>query len=396
MNFEKKTNMYRSFMIVLVTVMITFIVTSLFFYNYFLKTDNGVLKTVTKYETSDLDTKMNLLKLYVDKYYLNDVNDEKMKENALKGYISGLGDEYTEYLTEDEYDSLMIDVNGDYVGIGVYITEDRYGNAVILLPIKGSPAEEAGLKSGDIIVKVDGEDCSEMELTVLSNKIKGEEGTKVDLEIKRDEETINKTIIRRTVILNEIESEVINNDIGYIKMVSFNDGSAEEFKKHLEDVLSKNVNSLIIDLRDNGGGVVTEVTDIAEFFIEKDKTIMIEKDKTNNKNEIKSETDPIVNSKIKICVLINENSASATEMLVGALKDNNIAKVIGKKSYGKGVMQEVVPVSFGGALKVTIKEFLTPNGSTINKKGIEPDIEVENKSKTNEDEQLQKAIELLK
>ena len=318
-------------------------------------------------------------------------SDEELTESAIKGYVEGLKDEYTEYLTKDEYDELMVSVNGNYVGIGIYMTQDRYENIVVLLPIEGSPAAEAGLKTGDIITKVNGEECVGKDLSTISNKIKGEEGTTVELEILRENETFTKTIERRTVQVNPMESEILENNIGYIRLMGFDENCHEEFEKKVDELISKGAKSLIIDLRDNGGGVVDEATDITELFLPKDKTIMIERTKKEGEQITKSEKDAKYN--MKVVILTNENSASASEIFVGAMKDNGVAKIVGTKTYGKGVMQELAPLKSGGALKITIEEFKTPNGNTINKKGIDPDIEVEDDKKTELDEQLQKAIE---
>ena len=397
MNFEKKNYIYKMVMLVTITVLITFLITAIGMYNFFIKTENGLVKTMVTTETTKLDTKIQLIRTYLDKFYLGEIEDEEaLIESAVKGYVDGIGDEYTEYLTKEEYEELMVDVNGNYVGIGVYMVQDRYDNIVILLPIKDSPAEKAGLKSGDIITKVNGEDCTGMDLRLVSNMVKGEEGTTVDLEILRENEIINKTIERKKIKINHINSEILENNIGYIQILAFDSGCSEEFETKLKELLDKNIKSLIIDLRYNGGGIVTEAINISELFLPKDKKIMIQVDKTGKEEVINSKEEPVVNSNLDIIVLANENSASASEIFIGALKDNNIAKVVGTKTYGKGVMQEVTPLQSGGALKLTIEEFLTPNGDKINKKGIEPDIEVKENEDTEVDEQLQKAIETLK
>lgn len=396
MNFEKKNNIYRMIMAILVTAIITFIATSVLLYNYYFKTENGLVKTLVTTETSNLDTKVQLIKEYIDEFYLGEINEEDMIESAVKGYVAGLGDEYTEYLTKDEYEELMIDVNGDYVGIGIYMTQDRDGNVIVLLPIEGSPAEEAGLKTGDIITKVNGEDCIGMDLSLVANKVKGKEGTTVDIEIQREDEIINKTITRKTVEIRTVENEILDNSIGYIEILSFDNDCSDKIEIILNEYINGGIKSIIIDLRDNGGGVVSEATDMADLFLAKDSNIMIEIDKEGKAKTTKAEKDPVINSDIKIVVLTNENTASASEILVGALKDNNIAQVVGTTTFGKGVMQELVPVSSGGALKLTIKEFCTPNGNKINKEGIKPDIEIEDNIETEADEQLQKAIEICK
>ena len=396
MDFDKKNNIYKIVMTVLVTAIITFIATSVLLYNYYFKTEEGLVKALATTETSKLDAKVGLIKEYIDEFYLGEINEEDMIESAVKGYVAGLGDEYTEYLTKDEYEELMVDVNGDYVGIGIYMTQDVNGNVIVLLPIEGSPAEEAGLKTGDIITKVNGEDCLNMDLSLVANKVKGEEGTTVNLEIQREDEIINKTITRRTVEIRTVESEILENSIGYIEILSFDTGCSGNIEKILNNFINRGIKSIIIDLRDNGGGVVSEATDMADLFLQKNSNIMIEIDNKGNAKTTKAEKEPIINSDIKIVVLTNENTASASEILVGALKDNNIAQIVGSTTFGKGVMQELVPVSTGGALKLTIREFCTPDGNKINKEGIEPDIEIEDNEETEADEQLQKAIEMCK
>lgn len=388
MNFEKKNNIYKISMIIIVTALITFMFTFVGVYNY-CENEEEASKT--------LISRIKLVRSYLDKDYIDEItNEDELIEYAVKGYVAGLGDEYTEYYTKEEYEELLVDVNGDYVGIGIYMAQDTQGNVVVLLPIEGSPAEEAELQTGDIITKVDGEDCTEMELSVVANKIKGKAGTTVNLEILRDNQVINKTVERRMVEINQVKSQVLENNIGYIQLVAFDRNSSMEFEAELNSLLQENIKSLIIDVRDNGGGIVEEATNIAELFVPKGKTIMSTLDKNNKEVITKATTNAKVDSSINIIILANENSASASEILIGALKDNNIAKVVGTRTFGKGVVQEIVPLSGGGALKITIEEFYTPNGNAINKKGIEPDIEVIEDEETENDEQLQKAIELCK
>ncbi len=390
MNFEKKNNLYRTIMIIAVTAIVTFLITSVCMYNY-IKADENIAST----DTSSLETRIKLIKAYLDEYYLGEMNEEDMIEYAVKGYVAGIGDEYTEYLTEEEYEELMVDVNGNYVGIGVYMSQDSSGNTIILLPIEGSPAEEADLRTGDIILKIDGEDCTDDDLNEIANKIKGEEGTTVELEIQRDNEIITKTIERRTVEINQIKYEILEGNIGYIQILSFDDGCSEDFEEILDELISEGIESLIIDVRDNGGGIVEEAENISELFLSKGSTIMIETDKNGNEEISTAERDPKISSDMDVIILANENTASASEIFIGALKDNGVAQIVGTTTYGKGVMQEIVPLSSGGALKLTIEEFKTPNGDTINGVGIEPDVEIEDDDDTEEDEQLQAAIELL-
>ena len=401
-DFEKRNKVYKIIMMILVTAFITFVVTATGMYNYYVKSGEGISKAIANNDIEisetnvQLNTKIEVIKKYIDEYYLWDIDEAKLEESALKGYVDGLDDDYTEYLTKSEMESLMIDINGNYVGIGIYMAKDKNDNVIVLMPIPDSPAEEEGIKTGDIITKVNGEDCSKMDLNVVASKVKGEEGSTVELEILRDKETFIKTITRREIVLKDIDSKMLDDKIGYIQIMSFDNDCADNFKQKLEELKSQNMKSLIIDIRDNGGGVVEEVIKIADYLTKKDSILMITEDKNKNEEETKAKQENSTEG-ISIVILANENSASASEILVGALKDNGIAKVVGTKTFGKGVMQEVVPISsIGGALKVTIKEFKTPNGNSINKTGIEPDIEVEDILENDIDEQLNKAIEILK
>ena len=399
MEFNKKNKAYKSIMLVILTALITFLLTTIGVYNYFTKTEDGNIEILTKHiETSEstnaLDAKIELVKKYLEGHYIGDLDEEKMTEHAVKGYVEGIGEKYTEYLTKDEYEDLLITVRGNYVGIGIYMSQTVNGEIVILMPMEGSPAEEAGLKTGDIITKINGEECTGLDLNLATAKIKGEEGTTVNLEILREKETFTLDVKRKRIEIKYIDSKVIEPGIGYIKLTSFDDGSAESFKEHLENLKKKNITSLIIDLRDNGGGIVEETIDIAECFVPREQVIMKSYNKDQKETVVKSSNSKP--TKLNIVVLVNENSASATEIFAAAIKDNKVGRIVGKTTFGKGVMQEVIELSTGGALKVTIEEFKTPNGDTINKTGIKPDIEVDSGEKKDEDLQLQKAIEILK
>lgn len=402
MNFDKKNNIYKIIMVIIVTMLVTFLITSVVFYNYYMKTDNGNIEALTKYisvsdSTTVLEKKIEILKKYLEKDYIGELDEEKMLEAALKGYVAGLGDKYTEYLTNDELEDLMVSVNGNYVGIGIYMTKNDDGDILVLLPIEGSPAEEADLQTGDIIKKVDGKECNGLELTDVSNMVKGEEGTKVNLEILRDNKTFSIDVERRKVEIKYIESKVLDGNIGYIEMLGFEENCTAKFKEELEKLKKQNINSLIIDLRENGGGLVTEAISMSELFVPMGDVILKTYDKNNIETVTKS-TNPST-EKMKIVVLVNENSASATEIFAAAIQDNEAGTIIGTTTYGKGIMQEVEPLAIGGALKVTIEEFRTPKGNKIHEVGITPDIEVENEKLTTEeaqDKQLQTAINFLK
>ena len=216
MDFEKKNNTYKMIMLVVITVLITFLITAIGVSNFYENTQTGVDKVFINNEniSSSLDTKIQSIRKYIDsKYYGEFPNEEELIDYAVKGYVAGLGDEYTEYLTKNEYDELKTTIAGDYVGIGVYLTQDADGNAIVLKPIEDSPAEKIGLKTGDIITKINDEDCSGMDLNLVANKVKGEEGTKVKLEILRNGEKFDVEIERKTVQIYQIKSKVVDDNI---------------------------------------------------------------------------------------------------------------------------------------------------------------------------------------
>ena len=397
MDLKNEGKTYKIIMAVIITALVTALATTVIVYNYFVKTDTGKQEVLSKIVTTSdnsLTTKIKYIRTYLDTKYVGTIDEEKVEEGALQGYVNGLGDQYTQYLTQDEYESLLISVNGDYVGIGIYMAQNIDKDIVIVAPIEGSPAEEAKLKTGDIIEKVNGEECHGVDSSVVASKIKGEAGTTVELEILRDNETFTVQVERRKIEIKYMDSKVLENNIGYLQILSFDTDCSVEFKNQLDSLLNKGIKSLIIDLRGNGGGVVQDTITMAETFIPKDNIIMKTYDKNGKETIIKSEnSNP---EKLNMVVLVDENSASASEIFTAAMKDNNVATIIGTTTYGKGCMQELDPLTIGGALKITIQEFRTPNGDVINNVGIKPNIEVKNDEDSDVDLQLQKAIEYLK
>ena len=402
MDKERKNRIYKIIMIVAISVFLTFMVTSISLYKYFL---NNPISITSKSSSSSKDIAGTLQKYkeIIDKYYLGDVDEEKLKEGAIKGYIEGLGDPYTEYISADEIEDYLSDTMGNFVGIGIYMVKNtEKGKIQVLAPIKGSPAEKAGIQAGDLILTVDGVDYSADEMTIASNKIKGEEGTTVTIEVLRGTETKKYELKREKVKVNQVEGKVLSNNIGYINFTSFDETTADDFKAKFEELNKQGIKSLIIDLRNNGGGIVDQALQIADYVADKDSVLLYEVDKNNKETVKKAKTDPIIN--MPIIILTNENTASASEILAGALKDLGKAKTVGTTTYGKGVIQQILKLSDGSGLKVTIEEYQTPNRSKIHKIGIAPDEEVKlPDSVTNvlnvtesEDTQLQKAIEMLK
>ncbi len=400
MEENKKYKVYKMLMIVALSVFITFMITSISLYTYFVENPVSVSANNTN---KDISSKLTKYREIIDKYFLGDVDDEKLEEGAIKGYIEGLGDPYTEYISKEDMDTYLDDTMGNFVGIGIYMIKNtQYDKIQVLSTIKGGPAEKVGIQAGDLIVSVDGVEYKASDMTVASNNIKGEAGTKVVVEILRGAETIKYEITREKVKVNQVEGKVISNNIGYIQFTSFDETTAEDFKAKYEELAKQNIKSLIIDLRNNGGGIVDQALEIADYMTDKDSVLLYEVDKNNKETVRKSKNDAIIN--MPIIILTNENTASASEILAGALKDLGKAKTLGTTTYGKGVIQQILKLNDGSGIKITIEEYQTPNRNKIHKVGIEPDEKVELPEsvqnslsiKESEDTQLQKAIEMLK
>ena len=297
----------------------------------------------------------------------------------------------------------MDETNGNFVGIGIYMTIDVENNTILIIsPIENSPAEKAGILPGDVITKVDDVEYTGEQMDEVANKIKGEEGSQVKLEILRDGKTETFEITRKKVVVSHIATKVLENNIGYIAISNFDGNCAEEFKTKYKELEKQGIKKLIIDIRNNGGGIVDEAIEIANTIVDKGNTLLITKDKQDNEDVTKATENAIID--MPVVVLMNEYSASASEILAGALRDNNKATLIGTKTYGKGIIQELHQLSDGSGLKITVSEYYTPNHVAINKIGITPDIEVELpdnvKKQVNleqkDDTQLKKALEILK
>ena len=401
---EKFQKIYKYIMLVVITAFVTFLITSICISNYFTggNIDNIPLFS-SNVQSANTITSINAIKTIIDKYYLGEVDEQKLTENAIKGYVEGLGDPYSEYITADEMEEYTTQLLGNYVGIGIYMIENTEYNLIqVLAPIKESPAAEAGILPGDLIKSIDGVEYTAENMTVAANKIKGGEGTTVDLVIIRDGKELEFKLTRKTVLTNPITEELLESQIGYLEVSSFDKGTADEFKKKFEDLQKRGITSLVIDLRNNGGGIVSEALEIAGYIANKGDTLLITVDKNNKEEYSKSKQNPIVN--MPVVILVNENSASASEILAGALKDLNKATVVGTKTYGKGVIQQILTLSDGSGLKLTIEEYFTPNRNQINKLGIEPDITINLPESVKsplllerkDDTQLEKAIEILK
>lgn len=400
MEKERKYRIYKIIMMIAIAMFITFMITSISLYTYFV---NNPISISSNSKSNDISNTLEKYREIIDKYYLGEVDEEKLKEGAIKGYIEGLGDPYTEYISKEDMENYLDDTMGNFVGIGIYMIKNTdYDRIQVLSTIKGSPAEKVGVQAGDLILTVDGVEYKADDMTTASNNIKGEEGTKVTIELLRGTETIKYEITREKVKVNQVEGKVLSNNIGYIKFTSFDETTADDFKAKFEELNKQGIKSLIIDLRNNGGGIVDQALEIADFITDKNSVLLYEVDKNNKETVKKAKIEPIIN--MPIVILTNENTASASEILAGALKDLEKAKTVGTTTYGKGVIQQILRLSDGSGLKVTIEEYQTPNRNKIHKVGIEPDEKVELPEsienvlnvKESEDTQLQKAIEMLK
>ncbi|MCI8273485.1 MAG: S41 family peptidase [Clostridia bacterium] len=402
--YIKRQRIYKTIMLVVLTAFITCIVTTAFISNKY-KTGSNIIDLqsfINTTDKSDLTKTLKKIENIVNKYYLNDIDKEKAIDGAIKGYISALGDPYTEYVPANDMEEYTEALMGNFVGIGIYMIKNTEKNAIeVLAPIQDSPAEKAGILPEDIIVSVDGVKYTGDDMTTASNNIKGEEGTTVKLEILRGEEILNFELTRSKVTTNPVVSKKLENNIGYIEIPSFDEGTAEGFKTKFEGLKNEGINSLIIDLRNNGGGLVDEALKIADYIVPSGKELLITVDKDKKEKIEKAKEDVLID--MPIVLLVNENSASASEILAGALKDQKEATVVGTKTFGKGVIQQVLSLDNGSGLKITVEEYYTPNRNQINEIGIEPDETVElPETVTNvlsveeaDDTQLHRGIEIL-
>ena len=404
-SYEKKQLKYKFIFSIIATFCIAVVISASATFYYVTKRYADAGLKVNKTELTDssdtikaISSSLETFKSVIDKYYIGEIDNEKVLNETIKGYVNGLGDKYSEYYTKEEWDEFQEYALGNYYGIGIYMSQNEDNNIVIASTIKGSPAEEAGLQAEDIIVSIDDQDFLGKKPEEASKLIKGKEGGKVKLKIARGNEYKEFEVERREVKIYHVESEMLENNVGYISLLTFDEGCADELKTALEDLKSKGANKYILDLRYNTGGLVDEALKIANYFLDKDKTVLYTVDSDDNKVETKTENDPI-DTTSDMVVLVNYYSASASEILTGALKDNGRAKIVGEKTYGKGVIQNVFQLTDGSVLKLTFAEYFTPNETKINQVGIEPDYIVELPSKDSgntNDTQLDKAKELLK
>ncbi|MBB1522706.1 MAG: S41 family peptidase [Clostridiales bacterium] len=402
--FEKVVKEIVKYVVIIIIIFaLAEILATLIYKNLKGKIEVESLKGSSKEETiKNISSNMKSLRSVIDKMYIGDIDENKLREEALKGYIKGIGDKYTEYFTKEEWGKLNEVVSGEFYGIGVYLELSKdEKNIVITSVMKDSPAEKAGLKSGDILAKVNEKDIDSEDFENVTKYIKGEKGTKVKVTVYREKEKIEKEIERQEIKVNSTKHKMLENNIGYIHISTFTEHTDKDFEASYKELENQGMKKLIIDVRFNTGGELEATKKVLEQLLKKDSQIIITRDKEGKEEVIKTKKG--TNKNIEIVVLGNNYSASASEILISALVDNKVAKFVGEKTYGKGVIQTIVPLSDGGALKVTTEEYLRQNKEKINKIGITPEFEVKLDLKGIEkenpddkkDNQLQKAIDIL-
>jgi len=345
----------------------------------------------------EVDEKLDLLKGMVDRLFLYDADEEAMAEGIYKGFIAGLGDPYTVYYTAEEYKDMMESSDGEYVGIGVQISQSESTNLITVIRVfRGSGAEEAGMQAGDVLYKVDGEDISGEDINNVVAKIRGNEGTMVHIEVYRESENgyVEMDVERRDVSMDTVEWNMLENGMGYLQITEFDGVTYGQFVTALEDLKAQGMKGMILDLRDNPGGRLDQVVEIADDFLTEGVIVS-----TKDKNGLGTtyEADEELRFEGPVVILANGNSASASEVLAGALKDYDKATLVGTTTFGKGIVQSIYPFEDGTAIKITISDYYTPSGANIHGTGIEPDITVEKEKRENEeqDNQLDRAKEVL-
>ena len=326
--------------------------------------------------------------------YVGTAEGPLLMTGSLKGMVNSLGDPYSVYLDPKMYSELMLETKGSFGGVGIVLgVKDK--QLTVVAPIEGTPAETAGILSGDLIVKIDGQDTKDMALDEAVGKIRGKEGSKVTLTIQRTgQEAEEYSLTRATIVLKSVSGKILENGIGYIRLSMFSETTGNDFTQKMSELTEQGMTSLILDLRNNPGGLIGESVKVARLLVPQGPIVsVIGKDGERETSQSYLEKTPL-----PLVVLINGGSASASEIVAGAIQDTGAGKLIGVKTFGKGSVQRIIPLDKDSAVKITIAEYHTPKDRSIHGKGIEPDIVVEmpKDKDAKSDPQLDKAIEVLK
>ena len=351
----------------------------------------GILK-------SEEGRKMDLLNSLIDQYYIGDVDETDLSEGVYKGYIEGLGDPYSVYYDEEETEQMSESLSGEFGGVGALMSQDRDSGVITVLQVyDGSPAQEAGMRDGDTLYKVEGEEVIGEDLSDVVSKVKGEKGTQVTLTVLRADtgEEEELTITRDTIQAQTVSHEMKEDNVGYIRIAEFDAVTYDQYKEALEDLESQGMEKLIVDLRSNPGGNLDTVCDILDLMLPEGLIVYTE-DKNGEREEYTSDEEHQFDK--PLVVMMNGYSASASEIFAGAIQDYGLGQIVGTQSYGKGVVQSIFDLQDGTSVKLTIAEYFTPNGRSIDGEGITPDVEVEYQYDENDpeaDNQLDRAMEVL-
>ncbi len=372
--------------------------------NEYLFINEGNAITADEYtEMRDFYKKFNQIREYVEKDYIEEPDREELLNGAIKGMVSALNDPYTYYLTPEEYKNFIAGLRGSYAGVGLKVTIAEDNRVTVVQVFKDTPAAKAKIKAGDKIVGIDGEPLTGMNLDQVVSKMKGEPGTEVTITILRDDKTFEVNINREVIDLPDLEYKMLNDEIGYIWLYRFDEGSAKNFIKALDKLKEQGMKGLVLDLRNNPGGLLSECEKIADELLP-EGLILYSEDRNGKREEYKSDKAYL---NLPMAVIVNGESASASEVLTGAVQDHNVGTIVGTTTFGKALVQTLKgPFKEGDMLKITTSKYFTPNGRDINKKGIEPDVVVEVSEEANKffednigeplplelDEQLKEAI----
>ena len=350
-------------------------------------------------ENASTDEKLSVLKGLIDENYIGETDEEALEEGIYKGYIQGLEDPYSVYYDEEETKDLYETTEGEYSGIGAVLSQNMDSGVITLVQIyEDSPADKAGLKDNDILTKVGDMEVTGMDLSEVVTYIKGEKGTDVDLTVLRGEEAeeITVTATRDTVEAQTVEYEMLEDQIGYLAVTEFDSVTYDQYKEALDALTKQGMEGLVVDLRNNPGGNLNTVCDMLDLVLP-EGTIVYTEDKDGNRETATSDDEHQID--VPMAVLVNGNSASASEIYAGAIQDYGIGMIVGTQTYGKGVVQQIFDLGDGTSVKLTIAEYYTPNGRNIDGEGITPDVEVEyeaDESNPEADNQLEEAVDVLK
>ena len=337
-----------------------------------------------KYEKTE-----QLSQLIQQNYYLP-VEEGNLMEGVYRGLFQGLKDPYSEYLSAEEYEELMIHTLGEFEGIGVTITADENGNIIVVSTIEGTPADLAGLKTGDIITMVDGEPYTGLELSKAAQAMRGEKGTQVTITYWRTGVMKEETLTRATIIGQSVYSKILEEDIGYLRITQFEKNTAVDFEREFRGLQKQDVRGIVIDIRNNGGGIMDSGIAIADLLLGQGTITYLENQK-GERTYYNSDSSMVDTPYV---LLVNEGTASTSEILAAAVQDNDGGQLVGAKTFGKGVVQSVEQLPDGDAMKLTILQYFSPDGEVIHGKGIQPDISMVDQEETPGDEVLEKALSL--